>query len=497
MENILGILEQLKKFVIQERWSYFTLFIYILFGITFINWYLPLLSENTSLNINLFYINLWTTIIIIAYWLVTRRLGSKKKLVNIGIGQMDILNISTTEHLDAEQKLQISSEVTNYIYNRLSHTKQSLKLDKHLNFLKLQPRIKIDYANNENIARKLWIDTIIRGTIRYDKEKIYINTKLAFNKEINSIFFQKLINDLNAYPEIDFDFSSAKNLEFDKFIHEVTYLSIIYRSLELINNFEYKEAEKLLLDGIYKLNKLYENKEDQSVNKGDREVSKIELLMYFILSKNYFNRANSLLGDFDYKNLANEKLEKSGEAINKQLEIMKKYINDIWFDELEEKVKLENAYMNAMSKLGKSGNKKVLESQLKKVESFIENKQKHDMVKALIESRFKNFADAKRHYESGLKEDPNNTVILRWLWLIEFEEKNRNKSREYFQRLYKITSHYIFDDHLYDLLVQDRLIKLSIKKHKIKNLFEYIFNYISFSIKNKKTRKRTYILKSF
>lgn len=498
MGNILDLLNQLKSFINQEKGSRFSLIIYLLLGIALVDRYLPHINDNIAwFNINPLLAMLVVCIILTIFWRTTRRIVKAKDKVNVGISQMDILNISTSDKLDAEQKLQISSEVTNYIYNRLSHMKQSLKLDKHLNFLRVPLRIKIDYANSEKETKKLGLDLEIWGTIRYDDNKLYINTKISPYKNITSFFFKKLIDDLNAYPELDFDFSSPVNLEFDKFIHEITYISLIYRSLELINNFEYADAEQVLLHGIHKLNKLYDNKDDQSVNRWDKEVSKIEMLMYFILSKNYLNWSNSLLVNFDYKNKANDKLEKCSDAIDNQIEIIKKYIKDEAFQEESEKREVENAYLNAMSKLSKTKNKSVIKKQLDSMSETIKDENKHDMVRALIESRFQNLKDAKKHYEKILKDNPKNRVVLRWLGLIEYDLGNLKKAENYFLKLYNISPFYIFNHQLYDLKVQRRLRQISLKKGKIFKAIKYLRNEIVFRKYNKDITEKTYILQSF
>ena len=180
-------------------------------------------------------------------------------MVNIGIAQVNLLNTSMEKPLDSEQKLSISSEVSNYIYNCLSHNKQELLMDHHLNFFRLPSRIAVNYANCEDTVHKLNIDMLVRGVCRYHNDKIYIDYKVTTKKHIDSIFFDKLINDINAYPEIQFDFSEADNLEFDKFIHMVSYLSIIYKSLDLIEKLQYEEVEKLVSHALNCLNRLYED----------------------------------------------------------------------------------------------------------------------------------------------------------------------------------------------------------------------------------------------
>jgi hypothetical protein len=52
---------------------------------------------------------------------------------------------------------------------------------------------------------------------------------------------------------------------------------------------------------------------------------------------------------------------------------------------------------------------------LKKVDVILKDKYKFGLVKAFIETIFKDVSDAKKHYEEALKQNPNNTVALRGL----------------------------------------------------------------------------------
>ena len=396
--------------------------------------------------------------------------------------------------LDGEQKLSISTEISNYIYNCLSHNKQELLMDQYLNFFRLPSRITVNYANCDETVDKLDIDMLIRWVCRYHEQKIFIDYKVATRKRINSIFFDKLINDINAYPEIQFDFSGQANLEFNKFIHMVSYLSIIYKSLELMNTSQYQEVEKMILHALNCLNKLYADVSDQSVNEWDKDVVKIEILMYFILAKNYFNRANFLIESFDYKNEANAKLDQCTAATDKEMDLIKKYLEKKKYGSLYEQVELENAYIYSLWQLWKTQNKKTINKQLKKVDVILKDKYKFGLVKAFIETIFKDVSDAKKHYEEALKQNPNNTVALRGLWLVEYETGNFSKAHAYLNKLNSISQFHIFQPHLFDLKLQKTLYKIDVKKWYIFWAIKHLFLLTKFKMENKKTLKKNYAL---
>jgi len=195
----------------------------------------------------------------------------------------------------------------------------------------------------------------------------------------------------------------------------VSYLSIIYKSLQLMDSLQYQEVEKMMLHAISCLNKLYADTTDQSVNEGDKDVVKIEILMYFILAKNYFNRANSLIENFDYKNEANAKIDLSTAATDKEMDLITKYLEKKTYASLYEQVELENAYIYTLGQLGKTQNKEIVGKQMKNVDTILKDQYKFDLVKAFVETLFKDLEDAKKHYEEALHKNPDNTVALRGL----------------------------------------------------------------------------------
>jgi hypothetical protein len=398
----------------QEKGNVFSLITYIILSLIVLSRYFgtALSQKNSDYDV---YVLIGAIILCFLIREMNRRIKKSKKKINIAIAQVNLLNTSMEKTLDSEQKLSIATELSNYIYNRLSHAKQELAMDDHLNFFRLPARITPNYANCDQIVDNLNIEMMVWGVCRYHEDKIYIDYKISVGKRINSVFFDKLINDINGYPEIAFDFAESNNLEFDKFIHMISYLSIVYKSLQLMNSLKYEETEKLLLQALNCLSKLYGDTSDQSVNEGDKDIVKIEILMYYILAKNYFNRANHFLESFDYKNDANAKLEQCTAATDKEMDLIKKYLEGKKYASIFEQVALENEYIYMLGQLGKSKNKNVIDKQLQNVDTVLKDKYKFGLVKAFFETMFKDIADAKKHYEEALATNPNNAVALRGL----------------------------------------------------------------------------------
>ena len=137
--------------------------------------------------------------------------------------------------------------------------------------------------------------------------------------------------------------------------------------------------------------------------------------MYFILAKNYLNWSNSLIENFDYKNEANDKMDKSITAMDTEMNLIKKYLQKKKYASIHEQMELENAYIYNLGQLGKTQNKKIINKQMKNVDNILKDKYKFGLVKAFIETIFKDLPDAKKHYEEALHENPNNAVALRGL----------------------------------------------------------------------------------
>ena len=159
--NLLDLLNQIKKFAAQETGNIFSLVAYFLLSLIVLNRY-----YGTSVSKNYPGYDIYVLVAVFAFIVIirsfTRKIPKDAEKINIGIAQVNLLNTSMEKPLDGEQKLSISSELSNYIYNCLSHSKQELLMDKHLNFFRLPSRISVNYANCDQIVDKLDIDMLIR-----------------------------------------------------------------------------------------------------------------------------------------------------------------------------------------------------------------------------------------------------------------------------------------------------------------------------------------------
>ena len=79
---------------------------------------------------------------------------------------------------------------------------------------------------------------------------------------------------------------------------------------------------------------------------------KIEILMYFIRTKNYLNRANHYIENFDYTNEANKKLELCTISVNKQISLIETYLDHKTdFSSHFEEIQLQKEYVYSIGQL--------------------------------------------------------------------------------------------------------------------------------------------------
>ena len=97
------------------------------------------------------------------------------------------------------------------------------------------------------------------------------------------------------------------------------------------------------------------------------------------------------------------------------MDLIKKYLEGKKYASIFEQVALENEYIYMLGQLGKTKDKQTIDKQLENVDSVLKDKYKFGLVKAFIETMFKDMVDAKKHYEEALLTNPNNAVALRGL----------------------------------------------------------------------------------
>lgn len=489
--NLLDLLNQIKKAVIQEKWSISGLLMYFFFLMVVSDWVIKILAT-------LWYPQFWPYMILGLFvsafiiWLGSRQFPIKKHKINIAIANNDVINISTQNFLTAEQKLQISSEVVNYFYARLSHLEHEIWIGNYLNFFKLPPRISTDYWNCDNLTSKIWVDMLMRGTIRSQWELFYLNTKITVDKTITSYFFRKLIEHLNNYQEIEFSFSQSENLEFDKYLYETTFIASIYYSFELIYVRKFEQAEQLLLQIIATLQKTYDDSSITSVTRWDDDFELIEILMYDSIAKLYYQRSEQSLSDFDFKNQVNTLLEKAASFMSKQLDLIKKHIKKKEFTTIWEELQLQAEYIYQLGELSKTWNNKVIQSYIKKLPLYLWRYAKS--LWWFVAVQFKDYEHAVDYYLQAYQADNNDLLALRWLWVAYFYQKKYKQALHYLMILYHHTHHNLFFVMLYD----DKVTRLIYQSaFEIKQYYEWILFKIKnliYKRKNKMIEKKFYTI---
>lgn len=164
--NLLDLLNQMKKFALQQKGDFFSLLMYVFLAFVILNRYFgsPMSAKYADYTT---YIVAGMLVFVCLIWLSTRKIDIQKGKINIGIAQFAVLNTSVEKTLDSEQKLTFSNEIANYIYNSLNHQRQTLQMDEYLHFLRLPSRINVDYATCDKVIDKLGIDILVWGNTTY------------------------------------------------------------------------------------------------------------------------------------------------------------------------------------------------------------------------------------------------------------------------------------------------------------------------------------------
>lgn len=270
---------------------------------------------------------------------------------------------------------------------------------------------------------------------------------------------------------------------------------MVYKSIEYMNTYQYEAAETIVNTALHRLHKLYVDETDQSVNTGDKDMVKVEILMYFVLAKNYFDRANHYLENFDYTNEANKKLALCTEAVEKQMTLIEQYLEKkTSFSSQFEEMELQNEYIYAIGQLGKTKNKEVVDKRLANVSAILKDEYKFDLVQAFIETQFEDFAHAKEHYEKALAVNPKNTVALRGLGFLNFHKGDLDLARKYLKELKAISPMHIFQAHMYDVKVERALAKIAFREGHILRGLRSLYKAHMYRVANRKTLKKMYVI---
>lgn len=440
--NALDLLNQLKKFFIQERWSYFSLFLYFLVWLYITNIILPIIKDYNIPYINIIIYIVMISIVLVL-WIYSRVINLDKNKTNIWIANIFPLVIWQI-NITADQKMTISQESANTIYSNLNHNIQKIWIEKYINTIRLPWRYEVNYGNADQISKETNVEFAIRWTIKVKENISYLNYKIWVWKAIKSKLFDSIIDSINIYPEIVFDFDS-KNLMFEKFIHQVIYLWLVYQCCILSNNWEYIESNKLsdfIISNIYKL---YEDKSDQSVNAGDDDFMKIELLLYTIISNNYYSLSND-----DTKNKDNHILSWL-EYSKKQLEFLRKiYKNNKnnTFDIHD----LEKEIIYQIGKICSYDQNANLDKIMHKFDTESINNYYLD-IKWFVQNKYKDSESAEKTYKEAINNNPEDILAIRWLAILYYENWEYSKAIQTWKKLLSITKFHPFYEWAFDITI--------------------------------------------
>jgi hypothetical protein len=94
----------------------------------------------------------------------------------------------------------------------------------------------------------------------------------------------------------------------------------------------------------------------------------------------------------------------------------------------------------------------------------------------------------------ALDKSPENPIALRWLAIVEYEDKNYKKSLAYLKRLQNISKFHIFYPQIYDVRAQEMITKAY---RRMKNPIQFGLQYFKLTLyiyRNRKNKKQSYLV---
>jgi hypothetical protein len=483
--NLVQLLEQLKKFIQQENWSWFSLLLYIVLGLTIGDRVMGrLLSYGfPKNNINIIF---WAIIMIaVIIWFITREVKIKKGKINIGIADLLIIHVNDTAvPLTYEQKSQIANEAAQYLYSQIQAEIYDGSTTNQINLIKLPSRIQVNFENERDFIQKSGLDVLIRGALKYVDKKYYFDYRITFSKKIESRAFSEIIQSINTSGDVEFDLRK-KSPVIDLFISQVMRLSLLLYAIQDMYEKKFLSAQNLIQIILGRIT--------QSVNDASNSGSTflIQYLVRFVGMRNLLdmqerldkNRIKDILQGEWIINSIQQSFKGIITSLKSYFLFMKR--NAIYDKQFE----LEFLYA-----VGNNPQHNWDEDAILVNQETIKSPRTQDLLSGYFSMIEDNLIDAKLRYQSVLTQDHDNMIAMRTLGIIEYHLKNYALSKYYLKGYRENNKQHIFYKHYIDTKVLKLLAHCSLHTYSLGDYFKYYYKFLLGSIKNRKLRRKYIIL---
>lgn len=480
--NLLQIIDQLRKFIQQENWSWFSLFLYFMSGLMIGDRVLERLLKYGFPHEDS-YLIVWIIVLsFISIWFFTRGIHTKDGKINIGIADLTIIHIADSQ-LTYEQKLQLASESSQYLYNQIQNEVFDGTNIKQINLIKLPSRVQVNFENDREVADHLDVDILVRGTLKFVEGKYLLDYKVTCSKKVESWAFAEIIQNINASDDIVFDFhNTSKKLV--GFAHQLLWLGLLLHATEDMAAARFLSAHTTIESVLERIKKL-----PIKEHKGN---------MYYLVC--YLYSFCSMRNLIMMQDANAKKKDHEGDGTRLPKHIKEDFVQVIYYlksyfaiekEQVEDNQQFSLEFLYALSRNPYREWHDDAVFVYKEAEMLPGLKELLSGYFSLIDN---NLIDAKLTYQAILTQDHDNMVALRSLGIIEYRLKNYALAKHHLENYWKNNNQHIFYRHYRDTRVLKLLSLCSLCKLHLIDALQYYAKYLLAKFNNHKLKKKYVVL---
>lgn len=350
--DVLNIVDQVKKFSKREKGSLLGLL-----GMEVIAFWLwkSVLMEMVSGVVELDEILGFESVYLVlgfifVGWIWSRRIVIPSKKMTIGIAPFGMIAIK--KDLSGEQQFDLAFEVVEHIYTSLHHFREKWGFTDFIHFEKLPDRVKPDFDNADEWAKKLKLGILIWGNVRVEEKGMMLEPQFNFWKEPADRFYKHFKTRLNNLHDFKLEFDDDEDKS-GMLLSYLIFVAMLFAGIGKAHEGKYERAEEIFEKTMGELGK--------TRNKKNQTLHDVLVTLEFFRARNLHVWGNEMLEDGDKKG-AIEKWKQAEKLLFVRADEMKKELfgKKDW-------VLWEKSWLYGVYLLAKEGKVKEAEKKLAKV----------------------------------------------------------------------------------------------------------------------------------
>lgn len=372
-------------------------------------------------------------------WIGTRRVKVDRKRATVAVANFTVLSLDPKHAIAGQDKLNLEREIVEYVGESLHGHKNRLELGQFVEVIRLPRRIAITERSAQRIARRLGVDVLIWGTVRYSGEStVVIEPHFDFRAEPTNSFYgtfrEKLLSRSGYKVDLNAEMKGEGESLLSQLIHYTLYLGVMFYGIKRMEQHRHDEADKVF----------------RSVRENLRQIKTPNHALYdiYLLSTFYAGRNLHLWG----KRLAGRGREEGLAKYNEASEIFFSSAHGKARTKGEEEF-LEDFYLYGVHLLIREGKYEKAQERLVEIER--EAKKNPLFLKEQIELLTKKNASKAKKIIARLKGKKLPDKVYQEIGDFLYERREYPEAAEYYEKKLLLNEHQLFNPALLD--VEDHL----------------------------------------